>query len=425
MEYVLSIIGIPRYSLKRVLAPFRDFLLHLHDHVIPNARNNYHPHILGHRSLVLLSGLLITVKIFTLSMLSAGPILPAYSSAITIENIISLTNQSRQEYKLGTLRENSLLNAAAQTKANDMLKNSYFSHNTPEGKTPWDFITKAGYSYLMAGENLAVNFTEAENVETAWMNSPGHKANIVNKNFEEIGIGIAQGEYQGNTAIFVVQMFGVPVEQKVSLSETPTKVQTTPAPLPKIEEKSPAVASAKTVETFAKAQAEKIVPAVPLKVERGSTLVEGENIKISAVVTGPAVKVVAYFGKEAVMLSPKTDSLWEGAIVLNKLAEKNASVRLRAFAMDGQTDQLQLADFSAGTLENYNVSAGITPAAVNFFGRALNVKSFESNFYLFFVAVMLSCLVLAIAVKRHIQHLSLIANSSFVIIFAILMWWAG
>jgi len=429
MEYVLSIIGIPQYSLKRAIAPFGSFILHLHDHIIPHHRNNYHPHILGHRSLALLSGLLVAVKIFSLSVLSLGPVLPAYSSAITVENIISLTNQSRQEYSLSTLSENSVLNLAAQAKADDMLKNGYFSHNSPDGKTPWDFIVNSGYSYLMAGENLAVNFTEAENVETAWMNSPGHKANIVNKNFEEIGIGVAQGEYQGHSAIFVVQMFGTPVEQKVSLNETPTKVQTTPVPAPVLAAEAPVVASAKTLDepvSEASPTPTSVAVSLPaLKVESGSTSLEGENIKISALVTGPAVKVVAYFGKEAVMLSPKEGGLWEGTAVLNNLAEKNASVKLRAFAMDGQTDQLQLADFASGTLANYNVSAGTTPAVVDFFGRALDVKSFESNFYLLFVAVMLSCLVLAIAIKRHIQHLSLIANSSFVIVFAMLMWWTG
>ncbi len=425
MEYVLSIIGIPQYNLKRALAPFKFFLLHIHDHFIPHARNNYRPHLLGHRSLALLSALLVTVKIFTLSVLSLGPILPAYSSAITVDNIISLTNQSRQDNQLGVLVENSVLNTAAQAKADDMLKNGYFSHNTPDGRTPWDFITKAGYSYLMAGENLAVNFTEAENVETAWMNSPGHKANILNKNFEQIGIGIAQGEYQGHTAIFVVQMFGTPVEQKVVLDSAPTKVQITPVPAPAPEQSLPVVASAKTNNPGKEPVVNTTTPAVAaLKVVSSKTVLEGENLKISAFVSGPAARVVAYFGKEAIMLSPKDGGLWEGVSPLKNLAGKGASVRIRAFSMDGQSDQMQLADFSAGTLENYNIS-GSTPFVVSMFGHSFNPKSFENSFYLFFVAAMLSSLILAIGIKRHIQHLSLIANSSFVIIFAMLMWWAG
>ena len=124
MEYVLSIIGIPGTA-KRVLAPFRDFCC-IYMIMLSLMRAIIIIRIFWAIAPGVIVRLLITVKIFTLSMLSAGPILPAYSSAITIENIISLTNQSRQEYKLGTLRENSLLNAAAQTKANDMLKIAIF-----------------------------------------------------------------------------------------------------------------------------------------------------------------------------------------------------------------------------------------------------------------------------------------------------------
>jgi hypothetical protein len=172
------------------------FFTHVLDHFIPHARNNYHPHLLSHRLTGLLTALLISMKIFTIVAIALGPVVPAYSSAISIANIISLTNQSRLSVQLPDLTENSLLNEAAQTKANDMLAKGYFSHDTPEGKTPWDFISASGYNYITAGENLAVNFTEAENVEDAWMNSPGHRANIVNKNYHDIGIGISQVLYQ-------------------------------------------------------------------------------------------------------------------------------------------------------------------------------------------------------------------------------------
>src|SRR4051812_17731427 len=121
MEYVLTIIGMPQASLKRAFSPLGSFAEHVHDHFIPHARNNYHPHILGHRALALFSGLLVTVKIFTIVMLSFGPILPAFSSAITTDNIINLTNESRVQYKVPALTENSSLEKAAQAKADDML----------------------------------------------------------------------------------------------------------------------------------------------------------------------------------------------------------------------------------------------------------------------------------------------------------------
>ena len=106
MEYVLNIIGMPQAGLKRVFAPLGVFAAHIYDHVIPNPRNNYHPHLLGHRALGLFSGLLVTVKIFAIALLAFGPIAPAFSSAITPTNIISLTNQSREQFSLSALTEN-------------------------------------------------------------------------------------------------------------------------------------------------------------------------------------------------------------------------------------------------------------------------------------------------------------------------------
>ena len=191
MEYLLLNIAMVRPVFGRIFSPVFAFGRHLYDHVVPSHRNNYHPHILGHRSLALISILLVTVKIFSLSVLAFGAVDTASSAAITTENIISLTNESRLAYGLAALSENQQLKAAAQAKAEDMLAKGYFAHNTPDGKTPWDFIVSAGYTYLQAGENLAVNFLDAEDVEAAWMNSPGHKANILNKHFQEIGIGIA------------------------------------------------------------------------------------------------------------------------------------------------------------------------------------------------------------------------------------------
>lgn len=444
MEYVLNVVGFRRLNLKGALVPFAVFGAHVYDHFIPHARNNYHPHLLGHRALALFSGLLVAVKIFTLALISFGPILPAFSSAITPTNIITLTNQSRQEFGLPGLTENAGLDQAAQSKANDMLAKGYFSHNTPDGRTPWSFITAAGYNYLMAGENLAVNFTEAENVETAWMNSPGHKANILNKNFQEIGIGISQGAYQDHTAIFVVQMFGLPAEQQISLSDKPTTVQTAavppPASLPvkaKVMSVSPASATKvptspqpalnKPPKTLADNQQPQPQPLPPLavSVEQGNVTLDGQNVVITAEVSGPAAKVLAYFGQQAVMLLPKSETLWSGQASLNALAQTNAIVRLAAFGMQGQSGQLVLADFAPSTIENYNLSASPPVSRVSWLGRSFDPKDAESRFYLVFIAAMLSCLVLAVGLKRHVQHLSLIANSSFVIIFAVMLWWGG
>lgn len=132
-------------------------------------------------------------------------------SAIYASVLVTLTNQNRAAANVSQLKVNPILEKAAQMKADDMAAKSYFAHNTPDGKTPWYWFGLAGYEYVYAGENLAVNFEDSEDVETAWMNSRGHFLNIMNPKYTEIGIATSTGIYKGRTAIFVVQMFGAPM----------------------------------------------------------------------------------------------------------------------------------------------------------------------------------------------------------------------
>lgn len=433
MEYVLNVF-LPKLSARIFSEPLVWFGRHIKDHFVPHERNNYHPHILGHRALGLFSALLVTVKVATIIVVAVGPVIPAYSSAITTENIISLTNASRKDFSLNALSENPILDKAAQAKADDMLAKGYFAHNTPDGKTPWDFITGAGYSYLSAGENLAVNFTEAESVQTAWMNSPGHKANILNKIFEDIGIGISQGQYQGHTAIFVVQEFGTPAEQKVTLTEKPTPVQTQAVPPPpatsavaakKIftpKPSQPAPAKSSVLPQAVSGQQEPL-PALAI-VSSGVSLSNG-LAEISVKTSEVAVKVLAQFGQQAIMLEPKSATSWQGNIPMDQLAGTSAKVSLKAFDMSGSSLAAQLADFGPTAVENFNVVGDVAGAHISALGKVFDPKVYESRFYLFFIAGLLSSLIFAIGIRRHIQHLSLIANSSFVVIFACLLWMAG
>lgn len=131
-------------------------------------------------------------------------------SAIYVSVLVNLTNQNRVAANISELKVNALLQKAAQMKADDMAAKSYFAHNTPDGKTPWYWLEQAGYKYTYAGENLAVNFQNSEEVETAWLNSRGHFLNIMNPHFEDIGIATSTGFYKGRSAIFVVQLFGAP-----------------------------------------------------------------------------------------------------------------------------------------------------------------------------------------------------------------------
>ena len=204
-----------------------NFFRHLRDTFVPSETNHYRPHALSRKSITLFGGLILTMKVLALFSINAIPVGQAYSSAVTPSNIIELTNQSRAGSNLAPLTENTALDAAAQAKANDMLAKQYFAHVSPSGETPWDFIANTKYNYIIAGENLAINYFTAEGVEQAWMNSPGHRANILNSNFENIGIGVTQGQYQGFPAIFVVQMFGTPLPQNYTIQ--PSNTITAPA----------------------------------------------------------------------------------------------------------------------------------------------------------------------------------------------------
>jgi hypothetical protein len=91
-----------------------------------------------------------------------------------------------------------------------MAASGYFSHTGPDGKTPWQWISASGYQYQYAGENLAVRFINSTDVINAWMESPTHRANIVKPVYTQIGVGVAEGMYQGQPATYVVQYFGTP-----------------------------------------------------------------------------------------------------------------------------------------------------------------------------------------------------------------------
>jgi len=150
-------------------------------------------------------------------MRGASPYLAAVISAV----LVDLANDDRSSEALPDLNINPLLVAAAQAKADDMAAKSYFAHKSPDGKDSWHWFKQVGYDYAYAGENLAVNFADSVDVEKAWMQSPTHRANIMNGRYTEIGIATAVGMYQGRQTVFAVQMFGRPAAAAVSTAPAP------------------------------------------------------------------------------------------------------------------------------------------------------------------------------------------------------------
>lgn len=142
------------------------------------------------------------------------------AAAVVTASLVTLLNTDRADNNLPTLTVNPVLTAVAQAKADDMAKLGYFAHNSPEGKTPWYWFKQEGYSFVSAGENLAIDFSDSADVERAWMNSPGHRANLLNTTFTEVGIATAVGNYNGHKTTFVVQAFGTPAKSPQKIEQT-------------------------------------------------------------------------------------------------------------------------------------------------------------------------------------------------------------
>ncbi|MER6413866.1 sigma-70 family RNA polymerase sigma factor [Streptomyces humidus] len=107
--------------------------------------------------------------------------------------VIALVNQERATAGCGPLTEDPLLRKAAQGHSDDMAARGYFDHTDPDGVDPGQRITAAGYRWSTYGENIAMGQQTARSVMTSWMNSPGHRANILNCAFKNIGVGIHDG----------------------------------------------------------------------------------------------------------------------------------------------------------------------------------------------------------------------------------------
>ncbi len=136
---------------------------------------------------------------------------PVEAGQLTRGGIIGLTNAERVQAGLQPLAINAELNRAAEIKARDMLAGQYFEHVSPSGVDAGALIRDAGYEYVLVGENLALGkFDHDSALVQGWMDSPGHRANILKPDFREIGVGLVYGLYEGKNTWLAVQEFGTP-----------------------------------------------------------------------------------------------------------------------------------------------------------------------------------------------------------------------
>jgi uncharacterized protein YkwD len=301
------------------------------NHFAPHPTNAYRPHLLRRGWLVFFLAAMLMTEGFLVASLVARQSGSSFLAAVVQSEVISMTNDERAQNKVGTLTENSLLDAAARAKAQDMAAKGYFAHVSPDGREPWDFIVAAGYDYQYAGENLAVRFVDSKDVVDAWMASPTHRANITKVQYTDIGIGLAQGTYEGASATYVVEYFGSPAGA-VAPTPAPAARALAAAPAPRAE--NPQVLGAS------------IAPSGPLNtvVRQLPRLVGNPRGSAALVLEGIATLIILVLGLTVVMhvrIQP-TDLLLPGAAV--------AGVALFLLVFNGATLSVGSSQTAAATL---------------------------------------------------------------------------
>lgn len=194
--------------------------------------NNFHPHALHPRRVLFYVASATAVKAITLLIALSLPVAAWLApDVLTKESaeVIRLTNELRKTKGVGPLIRDVKLEQAAYVKAEDMFISQYFAHVAPSGLSLASWLKKVGYRYTVAGENLAMGFDNARDAVSAWQKSPTHYANLIDKDFNQIGVAMMSGLYEGATTVLGVQMFGHPQEvvQITKIKELPKSVNQT------------------------------------------------------------------------------------------------------------------------------------------------------------------------------------------------------
>lgn len=154
---------------------------------------------------------LLLILLFSARAFASG------DNEITAENVTALMNSWRAEAGLGPLRLDARLTRAAEARMQDMTDGEWWSHDSPDGTPPFVWITASGYNYVAAAENLAAGFETARLLVESWMESPGHRANILNPMYGDCGIAVIEGRTDRRASgKSIVVLFGRPAVEQVT-----------------------------------------------------------------------------------------------------------------------------------------------------------------------------------------------------------------
>lgn len=221
-------------------------------HFLPHPETKKRAKLLSHAALLSYSLIMLMVIGLFYFLPQVAPGVLGYASNMNISVLLDGTNDLREKNGLQKLTVNQALTVAAQKKAEHMFDNDYWAHISPDGTAPWDFILSENYDYTFAGENLAKNFNSSDQVVEAWFQSPSHRENLMNENYEEIGFAVVNGVLEGYETTLVVQMFGKPraavqsavipeepaavIKEEVALEPVPALLDVTPETVPVVSQ---------------------------------------------------------------------------------------------------------------------------------------------------------------------------------------------
>lgn len=193
--------------------------------VVPHRYNQYRPHAIRRYGLVAVFVAIFGVHLLN-NTLTTGDVLGQQAN-VTSQTLLATTNTAREHEGLNSLALSPKLNQAAYDKAQDMLANQYWSHESPTGVQPWKWMSDVRYNYSHAGENLARGFTTSDGVTTAWLASPEHRANVLGLSYQDVGFAAVEGSLGGKDTTLVVAMYGTPI-QETSVAGVTTTTFTAP-----------------------------------------------------------------------------------------------------------------------------------------------------------------------------------------------------
>ncbi|MFA5107450.1 MAG: CAP domain-containing protein [Patescibacteria group bacterium] len=451
---------------------------------IPHDGNRHQPGILHPNLLRAYSVIVIAVKIFLTGFLFLSYPSPGEFASVTASQIIELTNVERKNAGLATLQSNGKLAQAAARKAQDMLDRGYFDHTGPDGSRPWTWISKAGYSYLYAGENLAKDFSSAKSTMNALMNSASHRKNILNDKYKDIGVAVVNGNFQGKDTMLMVQFFGSVVEtapvKAIAQPSNPTTQPSQPSAPPQTNQTSPP--APKPAETYIASYVTQSAESIELASGVATSIwAEFKNTGtatwrntgdhfIAVNVTNPAGRSSPFTTKDWVEpyrplimksaeVKPQQTERFEFTVQAptkpGKYSESYALVAENLAWIDGGVFTMPITVIAPpdskpaattpptkpvtkpstptepATVVSNDVPTAVSPIAISFTQAATTVKNTSSTdrvisytqiFFLALVAFLVLALLLNVFIKIRVQHVPTILRTLLVIILAVLVY---